>query len=233
MVAAGSLLGACTTADRPDIVAHPNDKTALLPGASWIATAAVPVVDAFADPKDATPTDHLTNPDEYGTPLTFLVDTNDADGKWLPVMLPVRPNGTRAWIHASDVTLAQTQYRINVELTAHTLKVMSDDDVVLTTQVGVGKDSTPTPGGTYYIKELLEPPNPDTVYGPYVFGLSGFSNVLTSMNGDGQGVIGIHGNNDPSSIGQNVSHGCIRVPNDVITRMATFLPLGTPVDILE
>ena len=68
-------------------------------------------------------------------------------------------------------------------------------------------------------------------YGSYAYGLSGFSNVLTSFGG-GDGVIGIHGTNDPSSIGQDVSHGCIRLQNADIERLVRFLPLGTPVDIL-
>jgi hypothetical protein len=55
--------------------------------------------------------------------------------------------------------------------------------------------------------------------------------VLTSFGGDPDAVIGIHGNNDPSSIGRNVSHGCIRLPNDVVSRMAGLIPLGTPVEI--
>lgn len=41
----------------------------------------------------------------------------------------------------------------------------------------------------------------------------------------------MHGTADPSSIGQAVSHGCVRVPNDVITQLATSVPLGTPVAI--
>jgi lipoprotein-anchoring transpeptidase ErfK/SrfK len=95
----------------------------------------------------------------------------------------------------------------------------------------VGRDNTPTPGGRYYVKELIQPPTPDTVYGPYVFGLSGFSQVITSFAGDPDATIGIHGNNDPGSIGRNVSHGCIRLPNDVVTRMTRIIPLGTPVEI--
>ena len=45
----------------------------------------------------------------------------------------------------------------------------------------------------------------------------------------GDGQIGIHGTNDPSSIGQAVSHGCVRVSNEVITQLNDLLPLGTPV----
>ena len=98
--------------------------------------------------------------------------------------------------------------------------------------VAVGTSDTPSPGGTYYLKELLRPSNPDGAYGVYAYGLSGYSNELTSFN-CGDGVIGIHGTNDPSSIGTDVSHGCIRLTNEAITRMVDEigLPLGTPVEI--
>ncbi len=55
--------------------------------------------------------------------------------------------------------------------------------------------------------------------------------MLTSFNG-GDGVIGIHGTNDPSSVGRDVSHGCIRLRNADVTYLAERLPLGTPVRIL-
>ena len=74
------------------------------------------------------------------------------------------------------------------------------------------------------------PPDGNGPYGTHAYGLSGFSETLDSFNG-GDGVIGIHGTNDPGSLGTDVSHGCIRVANDVIDEMATFLPLGTPVEI--
>ena len=91
----------------------------------------------------------------------------------------------------------------------------------------------PTPGGIYYLKELLQPPSPNGPYGTYAYGLSGFSNVLESFNG-GPGVIGIHGTNDPSAIGTDVSSGCIRLNNAVIERLVNDigLPLGTPVESL-
>ena len=94
------------------------------------------------------------------------------------------------------------------------------------------KCDRPTPGGIYYIKELLQPPSPDGPYGVYAYGLNGFSNVLTSFAG-GEGVIGIHGTNQPEALGTDVSSGCIRLHNDAITRLVqeVGLPLGTPVEI--
>jgi lipoprotein-anchoring transpeptidase ErfK/SrfK len=86
----------------------------------------------------------------------------------------------------------------------------------------------PTPTGTFFITELLEQSNPRGLYGPYAFGLSAYSNVLYSFGG-GPGQIGIHGTNEPSLLGTSASHGCIRVANAVIARLARLLPLGTPV----
>ena len=53
--------------------------------------------------------------------------------------------------------------------------------------------------------------------------------VLTEFGG-GDGQIAIHGTNDPSGIGKDVSHGCVRVLNEVIEQVSK-LPLGTPVYI--
>jgi lipoprotein-anchoring transpeptidase ErfK/SrfK len=199
---------------------------------TWVATATIPEVAVYTEPEASEPSHRLANPNENGAPLVFLVDGIDASGDWVPVHLPVRPNGSKGWIRASDVTLAQNDYRMTVELSAHRLRLTKGGELVVETPVGVGTTDTPTPGGVYYIKELLLPPDPDGAYGPYAYGLSGFSNnpELATFNG-GTGVIGIHGTNDPATVGQDVSHGCIRLTNDVITELAGILPLGTPVDI--
>jgi lipoprotein-anchoring transpeptidase ErfK/SrfK len=60
--------------------------------------------------------------------------------------------------------------------------------------------------------------------------LSGFSNVIDEFRG-GDGVIGIHGTNEPDAIGTDVSHGCIRMSNEAILELVPVLPLGTPVHI--
>ena len=67
-------------------------------------------------------------------------------------------------------------------------------------------------------------------YGPFAIGLSAHSDTLTEFAG-GDGAIGIHGTNDPASIGNPVSHGCVRVPNDVAVQLAQMLAPGTPVTI--
>jgi lipoprotein-anchoring transpeptidase ErfK/SrfK len=200
---------------------------------SQVATSKSSTIDVYANPNESefeiiSASDVLTVPDK--TPLVFLVKTV-TDG-WLEVWLPVRPNGSTAWVKTDDVTVADTRFWIEVNLDEFSLQVHEDEDVVFETPIGVGQDDLPTPGGTYFIRELLQPPDPNGVYGPYAYGLSGFSPVLDSFNG-GDAVIGIHGTDDPSSIGGTVSHGCIRMPNDSITQIVNDigLPLGTPVYI--
>ena len=94
----------------------------------------------------------------------------------------------------------------------------------------MGKVATPTPKGTYYLTELIQPPNPEGSYGPYAFGLSAFSDTLKTFAG-GPGQLGLHGTDAPRGLGQGVSHGCIRVTNAVITDLAGRIPLGTPIEI--
>lgn len=219
-----------TTAPR---AAEPADETTDEAGeptdGSLVATAAVDAVAVFDEPdEEAEQTHELEHPTEVGAPRVFLVDER-RDG-WLEVLLPVRPNGTTGWIREADVELARNRYRIDIVLDDHRLEVLRDGEVLIETTIGYGADDTPTPGGRYYLTELLQPPDPDGFYGPYAFGLSGFSDVHLDFAG-GEGVIGIHGTNDPTSVDERVSNGCIRVDNDVITEMASFLPLGTPVVI--
>lgn len=171
----------------------------------------------------------LSNPLPSGGPLTFLVQENTSG--WVRVLLPVRPNQSQGWVRASDVSLRRVDYRMTVSTRRHELTVYEKGRVVLRAPVGLGAGTTPTPGGVFYLKELLKPSNPKGAYGPYAFGLSGYSPVLYDFGG-GQGELGIHGTNDPKSLGRSVSHGCIRVRNDVITKLAKLLPLGVPVQIL-
>ena len=94
----------------------------------------------------------------------------------------------------------------------------------------VGHSLSPTPTGRYFVVDTIAPPDPHGFYGPYALGLSAYSTVYTTFAG-GNGQVGIHGTNQPSKIGTDVSHGCIRLDNATITRLAKRLPLGTPVDI--
>lgn len=198
------------------------------PGPFTVAEATGGAVPVFSAPGDPAPATSLRSPNEFGVPRVFLVKARQEG--WAQVLLPMRPNGSAGWIRESDVKLEQHNYRIQVQQSAHLITVWSGDTVMLQEPIGLGKAGTATPCGEYYITELLRPANPRGPYGPFAFGLSGFSDVLYRFAG-GNGQIGLHGTNDPSGLGRNVSHGCIRMSNSGISKLAEVLPLGTPVYI--
>ena len=100
---------------------------------------------------------------------------------------------------------------------------------IFTTRIGVGKPYWPTPAGEFYVRERITGFS-DQIYGPIAFGTNARSNVLTDWPGGG--FIGIHGTNQPEILPGRVSHGCIRMPNSAVKRLARLMPLGTPVTIL-
>ncbi len=167
-----------------------------------------------------------------GAPQVFdlLGRATDPDGdQWYRALLPLRPNGITGYVPAASLRVVATSYRIDVDRRSLTLSLWRGCRLVKRFWIGLGKESTPTPDGRFYVVSLMRPPTPDTVYGTYAYGLSAYSNAITDWVGGG--VIGIHGTNDPSSIRDTKSHGCIRLRNEDIDQLVPLVPLGTPVII--
>jgi lipoprotein-anchoring transpeptidase ErfK/SrfK len=204
------------------------------PGANYIAQATVPVIKVYDSPGAATPSREFPNPwfvnDDSRYPVMTVFLAEEQRNGWVRVLLPVRPNGSTGWVKESDVRLVPNRFRIEVDLSDRKLTVYDGDRVFLEDTVAIGKKETPTPVGKFFIRVLLKAPDPNTVYGPYAYGLSSHSEALEEFNG-GDAEIGIHGNNDASLLGKDVSAGCIRMDNDKITRLTSVLPLGTAVTI--
>lgn len=237
------LVAAACTGPRPELAATAESTSSTVPVPSTTAPASLAEVaqangdgiDVFADATSDEPAQQITADEATSAPnipIVFLVKSRTRDR--LEVYLPVPPSGSSGWVRTDDVIVSSVPYRIEVALAEHRIRVFDRGEVVVDEVVGVGQTDRPTPGGTYYVKELLQPPDPNGTYGTYAYGLSGFSTVLSSFNGD-QGVVGIHGTNDPTSIGRDVPRGCIGLDNAVIARLVDEigLPLGTPVEILE
>jgi lipoprotein-anchoring transpeptidase ErfK/SrfK len=217
-----------SAAHRPSLRPSPPPASASPTAPAAIATSATANGGQLAvyTAPNGTVTEKLANPQSSGAPLTFLVVAQQ--GSWLQVALAQRPNGSTGWIQAAAVTLKSLQYSLQASTEHNTLSLYKDGVLVKTYSVATGTGGTPTPHGSFYLTELLRPTNAG--YGPYAFGLSAFSEVLSSFGG-GPGQIGLHGTDDAASIGQAASHGCIRLANPDITELAGLLPLGTPITI--
>lgn len=198
--------------------------------ASAVGQAQVPLVDVFAGPEGTRVAETLEHPTETGAPLVFLVTDDATTPERVEVLLPTAPPGARGWVARADLSFGVTDYRLIVRRGAHRLELWEGDELVLESPVAIGLDAAPEVGDLLYVKELLQPPHPDTVYGAYAFGLSGASNTLEKFS-QGSGVVAIHGTNDPSLIGRDVETGSIRLTNTDIEQLVGVLPLGTPVEI--
>jgi hypothetical protein len=231
---------AAETVDSDDTDSAPMEMTTADSRAGYtvVAESVVGRMSARAGPDpDAEVIAEFQHPTPVGGPLVFravdgaLDDPAGGGGEWLEVLLPIQPNGTTGWIRADEVSLSNNPYRLEIDRAGFTLRVYELSELWLQTTIAVGTGDTPTPVGEFYLKELLAPPDPNGPYGPYAFGLSGFSEVLESFGGADTAIIGLHGTNDPDALGTNVSSGCIRLENAVIEQLAQTLPLGTPVVI--
>lgn len=165
-------------------------------------------------------------PEVYPT-LRRFTDRRGHD--WLRIRIPGRPNGRTGWVRA---TALGPLYRVRTRLVVDRRKLHAtlyrSGRRIWRSAIGVGAATTPTPAGRFWIREKFKVANPGGSFGPRAFGTGGYS-VLSDWPGGG--VIGIHGTDQPSLIPGRPSHGCIRVPNRAIMRLAKLMPIGTPVGI--
>jgi lipoprotein-anchoring transpeptidase ErfK/SrfK len=162
--------------------------------------------------------------------VPVLRSRTDAEGGvWIEVRLPILPNGRIGWVQRRSLGGYET---VNTHLfidRGHLRAILyRGGRAVFTAPVGIGVDSSPTPAGEFMIRnELTRYANP--FYGPVAFGTTARSAVLTDWPAGG--FVGIHGTDEPGLIPGRVSHGCIRMRNHDILRLAALMPVGTPLTI--
>ena len=150
--------------------------------------------------------------------------------RWVKVLLPQRPNGTAGWARADDFSFSEIHSRIDIDLSARHLTVLRSGKRVAQFRIAVGAPTTPSPTGTFAIAEVIPTGDPNAFLGPIVMPLTAFSNALNEFAG-GNGRVAIHGTSLPELIGQPVSHGCIRMRNADIRRVAHIVSPGSRVVI--
>lgn len=164
-------------------------------------------------------------PDGAGLQTYLLLrEEITSSGQWVQLRVPGRPNGRVGWVPRGALAGFQIVHtELVVNRAARELTLYRDGKAIYHAPVGVGKPSTPTPPGHFWITEAFSSNNP--FYGPYAFATTDYS-VLTEWPGGG--VVGLHGTNEPSLIPGDPSHGCIRLLNSDIVHLEHLVSIGTP-----
>jgi lipoprotein-anchoring transpeptidase ErfK/SrfK len=162
--------------------------------------------------------------------VLVLGDAKRVAGKlWVTVRFPGRPDDARGWVPRSVLggyTPVRTQ--LVVDRARLTATLVQGRRPVFRTRVGIGTSSAPTPGGQFYVRNQLSRYR-SPFYGPIAFGTTARSAGLSDWPAGG--FVGIHGTNRPDLIPGRVSHGCIRMANADIVRLARLMPIGTPLTV--
>ncbi len=165
------------------------------------------------------------------TVLPVLGETAGADGLgWLHVRLPGRPNGGTGWIERHATTASTTRWHIVVDTVGRRVIVYFDGRPARIVRAVVGKPSTPTPRGEFFVEEVIQLRATD-VGAPFALALSARSDVLQEFDG-GPGQIGLHGLSNIGGVpGTAVSHGCVRLDNGTMRWLVVRIGPGVPVTI--
>jgi L,D-transpeptidase catalytic domain len=150
--------------------------------------------------------------------------------EWVRIEFPGRPNGRSGWVpRGALAAMHVVREYLRVDRGRLRATLFRDGKAIFSAPVGVGKASTQTPAGSFFVVEkliALDAP----VYGPYAIGTSAYAPTLAEWPGGG--IVGIHGTNEPQLIPGRPSHGCIRMRNADITRLWHLISVGTPIQIV-
>jgi hypothetical protein len=147
---------------------------------------------------------------------------------WYKISLPGRPNGRTGWVNAAGVSLRPVHREIVIRRSRRTLELRDHGRLLLRTKVAVGAPGMETPLGTFYVIWSFRPPDP--FLGVWAFATSAYSRLSEWPGG---GIVGIHGTSAPQSLGQAVSHGCVRVSNSAVLVLKRYVRPGTPIRIVD
>jgi lipoprotein-anchoring transpeptidase ErfK/SrfK len=167
----------------------------------------------------------LSTRTEFGSPEALWVVQRS--GSWLGVISTLVGNGRVGWIPASAATLGRVPWQLRVSLGARKLTVFENGRVIARYTVAIGRPDAPTPTGRFAVTDRLHTGDPSGPYGCCILALSARSpHAIQGWNGGNR--IAIHSTPDTASIGQPVSHGCLRLTLAEGRWLLAHIPLGTP-----
>lgn len=165
----------------------------------------------------------------FGIGIVAWVEEVSSDGRWGRVELPYTWPRRDGWIRLSGLDRDATRVRVEVDLSLHQVTVRRFGKVLFRAPGATGAPSSPTPVGEYFVTDRV-PFSAGSALGSFAFGISGIQPRLPA-GWSGGNQLAIHGTNNPSSIGQSVSAGCVRVSEATLDRLRPLLGYGTPVII--
>jgi lipoprotein-anchoring transpeptidase ErfK/SrfK len=164
---------------------------------------------------------------EFGSPVVLPIVRHA--GSWIGVISTRRPNGRLGWLPLRDVSVVSEPVYIQVRLGRRVLTVRKGRRTLLRMPVAVGGSATPTPTGTFAVTDLLRLA-PGSVYGCCAVALSGHQpNIAQGWVGGDR--LAVHGTSNTASVGQALSHGCLRAYTSDLQRLMRLTNLGTRVVI--
>ena len=231
---------AVVTAQRPVVTAHPAlssspERVSIYhPGLlTYYGFVEAPVVVRAAPSSHARVVERLSTRTADDTSMLvepIAEQIGPGSRRWFEIHMPVLPNSRTGWVPRSALSeLIPVRTWLVVDTEDFRATLYASGKRVFSAQVGVGASGTPTPHGSFYVIDRLEHLAYGGEYGPIAFGTSAKSPVLTDWPGGG--VVGIHGTDAPQLVPGRPSHGCIRMRNADILRLARLMPVGTPVTI--
>jgi lipoprotein-anchoring transpeptidase ErfK/SrfK len=161
----------------------------------------------------------------FGSPEVVLVARHTA--RWLGVVSELAGNGRLGWIPLASTALSRVTTEIKVSLAARRLTVLDAGRVLQRYTVAIGMPDAPTPTGRFAVTDRLATDDPAGPYGCCIIALSAHS--PHAIQGWGGGTrIAIHSTPDTSTLGEPVSHGCMRLTIAEGRWLMYHIPLGTP-----
>lgn len=163
--------------------------------------------------------------------LALHARRDPSGAEWVKLRIPGRPNGRTGWVPRDALGgFHLTRALVVVNRERMRMYFLRDGRRVWSAPVGVGKPSTPTPAGHFWIDERFKLADPGSGYYPYAFGTTDYS---TLSEWPGGGVVGIHGPFfEPRAIPGRISHGCIRLRVADDRWLGRHLELGTPLRVI-
>lgn len=169
---------------------------------------------------------------DFGSRTALTVFETRGGGRWIGVATNARPAGKLGWIRVrrGAIDWFRTARSLHVDLSERRLELREGRRVLRRATVGVGRPATPTPTGRFGVTDRLLGSDFGYWYGCCIIAFTGVQpNLPPGWQGGNR--IAVHGTSSDATIGAAASAGCLRAGDEVLTRLMTEVPLGTPVHI--